>query len=103
MKRRKRASIRGKRGKGKGKGKSGKSRKKSKGKKSGKGKRNGKKSGKKKKKTKSKSKSGSKSSEKSGGSGLDQEVGLNVSYFYIFSHPNSNYFLFSDLPTKTTF
>merc|ERR1711971_303916 len=76
LKRRKRASIRG-RGKGKsGKsgrsGKSGKSGKKSRGKKSGKRKKKGKKSNKKKKK--SKSKGGSKSSEKSGGSGLDQEV-----------------------------
>merc|ERR1712181_189777 len=77
LKRRKRASIKGKRGKGKGKeksGNSGKSRKKSKGKKSGKGKKKGKKSGKKKKKSTSKSKGGSKSSEKSGGSGLDREV-----------------------------
>ena len=88
MRRRKRASIRDK-GKGKsvksgksgnsgksGKGKSGKSGKRSRGKKSGKKKKKAKKRGKKKKKSKSKSKSGSKSSEKSGGSGLDQEVGL---------------------------
>merc|ERR1711971_426854 len=82
LKRRKRASIRGK-GKGKsgksgrsGKsGKSGKSGEKRRGKgKSGKKKKKAKKSGKRKKKTKSKSKGGSKSSEKSGGSGLDQEV-----------------------------
>ena len=77
MRRRKRASIRGK-GKWKsGKsGNSGKSGKKSKGKKSGKKKKKAKKSRKKKKKSKSKSKGGSKSSEKSGGSGLDQEVVL---------------------------
>merc|ERR1712032_5718 len=56
LRRRKRASIRGK-----GKWKSGKSG-------------NSGKSGKKKKKSISKSKGGSKSSEKSGGSGLDQEV-----------------------------
>ena len=92
LRRRKRASIR----KGKGKSgkpgksgkseKSGKSGKKSRGKKSGKRKKKAKKPGKKKKKSKSKSKSGSKSSEKSGGSGLDQEVGLKhiLLYFCLF-------------------
>merc|ERR1712212_1271016 len=68
LRRRKRASIRSKKGS---KGKKSKG-KKSKNKK--RGKKRGKKSGGKKKKEKSKSKGGSRSPEKSGGSGLDQEV-----------------------------
>ena len=98
LRRRKRASIKGKKSSEKktnGK-KSGTKGKKWKGKKS--GKKKGKKSGTKKKKKKKESKeekSGSKSSEKSGGSGLEKEVGLtNILIFFLLK--NSKVFLISD-------
>ena len=95
LRRRKRASIKGKNSSEKktnGK-KSGTKGKKSKGKKS--GKKKGKKSGTKKKKESKKEKSGSKSSEKSGGSGLEKEVGLtNILIFFLLK--NSKVFLISD-------
>ena len=91
LRRRKRASIKKKKGsKGKSSGKKSKNKKKKKGKKRGKKPGKGKKKGKKgkKKKKKSKGKSGSKSSERSGGSGLDQEVILKHTLLYFLCLAN---------------